>query len=288
MTDRKRPASGQSGDVSKRKRAKKYLASKGDSYVKSLAVEPGMSGILVTCHIGREKQCSKELGALFNEYADQLYGAESWEQKSSNGASKSTSDTTGADDHEKEEREDEGSPAPTGEDSSVAAENGNGSRGSGGDSIEDAFAKEMQMLKAPRAKRRFCGLNVGIDCCVFVKTSPPINPVQLLSHILTDLSQKQSIKQTKKTRYTLRLHPIQETCYANMKDILEMAGRILKPWFHDGEKSEGVKYAIVPKIRNNDKIDRKELIDAIAAEVGTKHKVDLEKPDLCIIVEVFK
>jgi tRNA acetyltransferase TAN1 len=44
--------------------------------------------------------------------------------------------------------------------------------------------------------------------------------------------------------------------------------------------------------RNNDTIDRNDLISKIAAFIGSKnptlHKVDLKTPDVVVLVEVFK
>ncbi len=40
-------------------------------------------------------------------------------------------------------------------------------------SIEDAFAKEMKSLKAPPKEKRFWGVEVGLDCCVFIKVRYP-------------------------------------------------------------------------------------------------------------------
>lgn len=41
-------------------------------------------------------------------------------------------------------------------------------------------------------------------------------------------------------------------------------------------------------MRNNDRIDRDELIRRIAMLVGPPHIVDLNTPELYIIVEIFK
>jgi tRNA acetyltransferase TAN1 len=45
-------------------------------------------------------------------------------------------------------------------------------------------------------------------------------------------------------------------------------------------------YALVPKIRNNSKLDRTEVIEKVAALVGPKHKVDLKNPEVCVLVQV--
>ncbi|CAG8793063.1 3417_t:CDS:2, partial [Dentiscutata erythropus] len=47
-------------------------------------------------------------------------------------------------------------------------------------------------------------------------------------------------------------------------------------------------YAVIPNIRNNKNIERMKLITTIARLVGDDHIVNLDDPDLVIIVEIFK
>ncbi|ORX90736.1 thump-domain-containing protein [Basidiobolus meristosporus CBS 931.73] len=151
-------------------------------------------------------------------------------------------------------------------------------------SVEDEIANELaEMKKTAHKDKRFANLNTQVDCVVFIKTKEPIVPTDLAAYILKDLKETG----VKKTRFALRLIPISNTCYANMSDIEAAAKKLLAPHFH-GENQEPVTYAIVPKIRNNSKIDRDELIKSVAGLVGDKHKVNLEKPDFVIIIEIFK
>ncbi|CAJ0766203.1 4429_t:CDS:10 [Entrophospora sp. SA101] len=79
----------------------------------------------------------------------------------------------------------------------------------------------------------------------------------------------------------IRLIPITQTCYANTNDIQNMAQLILNPIFNNTQKFQ---YAIVPNTRNNNKVDKKELINMIAKVVGEGHTVNLNNPELTIIV----
>jgi tRNA acetyltransferase TAN1 len=46
--------------------------------------------------------------------------------------------------------------------------------------------------------------------------------------------------------------------------------------------------AIIPKTRNNTHIDRKKVIEAIASIIEPHHIVDLNNPQIVILVQVFK
>ncbi|KAK9761641.1 hypothetical protein K7432_013310 [Basidiobolus ranarum] len=151
-------------------------------------------------------------------------------------------------------------------------------------SVEDEIANELaEMKKTAHKDKRFANLNTQVDCVVFIKAKEPVVPTDLAAYILKDLKETG----VKKTRFSLRLIPISNTCYANMNDIEATMKKLLAPHFHS-ENQEPVTFAIVPKIRNNSKVDRDELIKSVAGLVGDKHKVNLENPDLVIIIEIFK
>lgn len=46
-----------------------------------------------------------------------------------------------------------------------------------------------------------------------------------------------------------------------------------------------LQYAIMPKIRNNDKLDRGAVISQVANLVGDRHTVDLTHPQVSILIE---
>ncbi|CAI2174354.1 11863_t:CDS:2 [Funneliformis geosporum] len=157
--------------------------------------------------------------------------------------------------------------------------------GSDKDDVETSIAKEIAQMKQPHKSRRFASIQTGANCVVFIKTNPPVNPVQLVHSILTDLYNTGQ----KKTRFTMRLVPIAQTCYANMNDINRMAEEILKPRFYAlKDDQQKIRYAVIPNIRHNHNVDRMELITMIAKLVGDQHIVNLDDPELVIIVDVFK
>ncbi|CAI2162167.1 13809_t:CDS:2 [Funneliformis geosporum] len=159
--------------------------------------------------------------------------------------------------------------------------------GSDKDDVETSIAKEIAQMKQPHKSRRFASIQTGANCVVFIKTNPPVNPVQLVHSILTDLESNSYFDY--ESRFTMRLVPIAQTCYANMNDINRMAEEILKPRFYAlKDDQQKIRYAVIPNIRHNHNVDRMELITMIAKLVGDQHIVNLDDPELVIIVDVFK
>lgn len=90
-------------------------------------------------------------------------------------------------------------------------------------SLEDAFHEELKELrKGPSSNatnRPFNWISLGsIACLSFCKLHPDIDPVALAKRLATDV-QTSGIK---RTRYAIRILPIQETCSGNnMTSLLE-------------------------------------------------------------------
>ncbi|KAH6577500.1 hypothetical protein BASA60_003981 [Batrachochytrium salamandrivorans] len=213
---------------------------------KTFSVEPGMSGILFSCHRGKEKQSTSEIRKLFTQYAEVLYPEHG----------KNAVPAVGNDDAD---------------DEPVVK------------SIEDEFSKEIMDLKDHQKTYMFHWEKTSVECLVFMRTTGPVKPVQFVTHVLNDML----VNNLKRTRFTSRIVPLTDTCFANITDMTELAKRITAPYFPTDE-SESVRYAIIPKSRNNDKIKRDLMIQVVGDLIPSHHKVDLETPQVCIIVEVFK
>ncbi|KAK5664997.1 hypothetical protein QVD99_008532 [Batrachochytrium dendrobatidis] len=213
---------------------------------KSFTVEPGMAGVLFSCHRGKEKQSTSEIRKLFTQYAEDVYP-----------------------DHGKKV---------------MTAEDGNDENSQDPEqSIEDAFQKEITELKDHEKTYLFHWEKTSVECLVFMRTAAPVQPEQFVTHILDDLL----TKNLKRTRFTSRIVPLTDTCFANVPDMTALAKKITAPFFST-DASQSVSYAIIPKSRNNDKIKRDDIIQVVANLIPSHHKVNLDNPDICIIVEVFK
>ncbi|KAI8922288.1 hypothetical protein DFJ77DRAFT_18150 [Powellomyces hirtus] len=152
--------------------------------------------------------------------------------------------------------------------------------------VSDLLDKELAQLKnAPTDKKQqFEWRKTNMDCIVFLRTHAPVEPVELVHRLLSDLDQSKQ----KMTRYTQRLHPVQSTCRPYVEDIKVMAKKLLAPHFHAEGGTKGIKWAIESRIKWNDNITREEVIEAIADVVGTDHVVNLKQPELTIVVDILK
>lgn len=117
-------------------------------------------------------------------------------------------------------------------------------------------------------------------------------------------------------RFTQRLHPLDRSCLGNVNEIEKLAKNVLKAEFgNENQTGRTVRihitfpllcvilklillfkqFGIVFKRRLSEKPDRMEVIKCIASvvkelgdQVGIEYSVNLENPDLTIIIEVIK
>lgn len=99
------------------------------------------------------------------------------------------------------------------------------------------------------------------------------------------------IAETKKqkTRYALRLWPVDAVCKANNQDILNAAGRLFDKLFL--KNNEPTTFSVVVNKRHNTTFDRMKIIQEIAELVDFKcpsNKVDLKNPKITIVIEIIK
>ena len=126
------------------------------------------------------------------------------------------------------------------------------------DTVEEDLENELKELKEKK-NDEFVAIDTKLDCLVFIK-SKTVKPVSFIH----DLLHKFLKKGVRRTQYCSRILPVESTCQASMKEIEATAKSLIDPYFkvHLGS------YAIAPKIRNNSKLNRDELIKVIA-DLGT-------------------
>ncbi len=154
-------------------------------------------------------------------------------------------------------------------------------------SIEDAFLDEMQQLSATSDEKLFYSISIGIDCCAFIKVHKSIPIMSFFYAFVGNIYAERK----KQSRYIQRITPIQNFCMANVQDILNMAKPLIHEHFPPQEETESPtkSFAIIPRIRNCEKLNRDILIPEIAKLFnGPNYKVDLKNPDFAVIVEVSK
>ncbi|KAI8501233.1 THUMP domain-containing protein 1 [Branchiostoma belcheri] len=151
--------------------------------------------------------------------------------------------------------------------------------------VEAALAKEVAQMKnkAGKEKRRFQAMDSGANNVVFIQSQLE-SPDELVHHILDDINTSKKFK----TRNVLRIIPVMSACKAYLENVKKSAEEMF-PKFFSGEDNPS--YAIVFKTRNSGTMKRDEVIPALAgvvSEVNPACKVNLNSPDLAIVIEVIR
>ncbi|KLU84576.1 hypothetical protein MAPG_03616 [Magnaporthiopsis poae ATCC 64411] len=245
-------------------------------------VEPGYSGIWVTCARSQEARAAREVQLLFDEYAEKLYNV------------------TPRDDAVVEAED---------EDEDIEA------------SIQRELTsmKPKDDRERPRDEV-FTILRQSVDCLLFVKTREPIEPVEFAHHICVDAKTAADPK-SRRSRYLNRLTPITLVGRASDKGVEEVCEKVLPQWFvmkrakDEGEQQKAAKgaedahegsvpaasaaggddkekpaytYAIRATTRNQCPLKRGDVINQIAGMIDDRHKVNLGSPDKVILVDMYQ
>ena len=239
---RKRKFEASSGQTVQKKSRQWRVPKKGHPNNAPLSIEPGDSGIWATCEMGKEGKSTAELRDLFGEYAKKLYGSP-------------------------EEY-------PDGEDSNEDAEA----------DIEAEIKKEVQGMRSKGTNKEalFQSVKMDIQCVLFFKTRPPIEPVSFVHTICKDAAEGA----TQRARFVKRLSPMVMMGKATEDGLAKVADAVLRPVFHGEE--DGLKFAIRPTRRNHNVLKRDDIIKQIARAVGRDHKVDLKGYDRLILIDVYR
>lgn len=242
-------------DTQKRKR--NYYQNNSQKRRKQFILEPGITGFLCTCNF-HEKDCVRDAYKLLNEFADEMYGPDTTKDTHNDNA-----ELTKKDDSVDEAKEDNVE-----------------------DDISNALNKEINELKAeyakPMAARRFQVVDTGLKNVIFIRSTLP-DPLELVTKIVTELDRTKQ----QRTRYLLRLLPIEVVCKAYMNDIKQKANVMLEKYFAQDPKT----FSIVFNRHSNNNIQRDEIIEDLAEIINKKNpgnKADLKNPELAVIVEVIR
>ncbi|KIP11220.1 hypothetical protein PHLGIDRAFT_18101 [Phlebiopsis gigantea 11061_1 CR5-6] len=149
------------------------------------------------------------------------------------------------------------------------------------DDIEKQIAKEMSGMKRPRKETRFTSCQTNTSCFVALSCKAPVDPVQLVvQYVDTVVSSGVT-----RTRYTQRLTPVSATCITNIPEITALCTKLLEPFASEGKTFT---YKIELRLRNHNTLDRAQIIPEVAKCVPETWKVNLESPELFILMEIFK
>ncbi|KAG2124221.1 hypothetical protein DEU56DRAFT_744708 [Suillus clintonianus] len=241
----------QSGPSNSRKR--KYRSDGvSPTWVKRSIEGPG---IWATCVKGKEKGTVGELYDLFESLAADMWPTEGLD--SSSAANNDRDNNSDADENE--------------------------------DDLETQIAKEVAALKRPKVEKRFANCLTNTQCVIFMSCKPPVDPVKLvMKHV--DNVQKTGVTRTKCTH---RLTPVSGTCVANLPELHSLCRRTVAAYTahekgEDEESPRARKYKIELRIRNHNTLTRMEIIQEVAKCMPAGYTVDLDNPDVFVLVEVFK
>ncbi|KAI1489685.1 hypothetical protein F5X96DRAFT_597416 [Biscogniauxia mediterranea] len=237
--------------------------------MKGRHLEVGDMGIWTTCQRHKEQRAVDELVAICEEYGEKLYGLK-----------------------------------PAGE---SKADNEDGKTGDEEMDIEDVLKRELEELKSAKdgdGKRKegpFEPIRTNLDCLLFMRTRPPVDPIALVRAICTDAAAGGEEKW--KSRFINKFTPITLTGKATEKGVEEVARTVLGKWFRlreegkedEEEKEEGengekeaYSYAIRPSFRAHNTLKRDDVIKQVAGLIAPRHKVNLSAPDKVILIDIFQ
>lgn len=241
---KKRKSEASNGDRAQKKSKQWRVPKRGQPAYTAPSIEPGDSGIWATCEMGKEGKSTAELRDLFEEYAKKLYG--------------NPEEQAGGED--------------SNEDAEAEAD------------IEAEIKKEVQGMKSKFMKKEalFQSVKMDIQCVLFFRTCPPIEPVSFVHAICKDAAEGA----TQRARFVKRLSPMVMMGKATEDGLAKVADAVLGPVFHGDD--DGLSFAIRPTRRNHNVMKRDDIIKQIARVVGRKHKVDLKGYDRMILVDVYR
>lgn len=148
--------------------------------------------------------------------------------------------------------------------------------------LSDLLKQQISDIKKGSTReRRFQSLVTSVTNCVFIQSDIE-DPVKLCHSIVEDIH----ATKRQKTRFLLRLVPVEVSCSIKLNEITEAANKLFDKYF----TGEPTTFCVVFNRRYSN-CPRDVVIQELANLVVAKnaaHKVDLQNPNLFIIVEIIK
>ncbi|CAN8002620.1 unnamed protein product [Ixodes hexagonus] len=149
--------------------------------------------------------------------------------------------------------------------------------------IEEELADELKELKESSSKpRRFKKMSTDVVGNFFINTTVD-EPGQLTTSIFSDLKERQS----QRSRFLLRLLPVQLTCKAHTESIQKAVKTVLSTYDDDDDRT----FLVAKKVRHNSDLDHMSLLtDVVEAVRAAKPRWigELRKPELVVMLDVQK
>lgn len=147
------------------------------------------------------------------------------------------------------------------------------------------MSKEVKAMKEVKVtERRFQNVNTKSRNTIFIKTLVD-NPCDLTHQILSDIMESG----VQKSRFAIRMLPIENICKARMNDMEECGKELFKRYF-ETPLGTGLSYTTQFTRRNNTDISREHAIPRlgqIVKDFNPLHRVNHKNPDYVILVEII-
>ena len=144
--------------------------------------------------------------------------------------------------------------------------------------------KEIKLLK--KTKKFFMELNTRCAAVIFIKIESEyknlIFPKEIIEYIIKDvINTKKSL-----SKYISKFYPIEICIKYSLENFKIKVKELIEKYFkEDNDKIKTWKIEL--RIRNNNSINKKELMDIILKSVNiNNYKVDYKKPELTFLVEI--
>lgn len=280
---RGRKVDGESSSASSTKRSSKH-ATKAQSKVQTPVERStrtfsqpsvlctGDKGIYVTCDKGREQKSLLELHDILQQHLEDA-GMDASGESLYHNHSPTTEDESGIQFSINAEC--------TGIEADIASELAQ---------MKHNDTKEVAMTLASRPMQL---ITLDIPCVSLLRFPPgsTLDPVDIVHKLCLSAANPANPQQS---RYIKRLTPISNLAKALSQGLEKICEDVLPRYFGAGEEEqiESRTFAIRPTIRNNDKLDRDEIIKLVATRVQElgegQHKVDLKQYQRGVLVEVYR
>jgi tRNA(Ser,Leu) C12 N-acetylase TAN1 len=217
---------------------------------------------------------------------------------SSSGAAASTTPVASADDAAPSDAPDAGAASADGATDAAGSDDDEA-----GLSIEAELAAELAELDPPRApkgsrgpndkgkgeqrpKPRFRFIETGCRGVIFVACRKDVAPVALVSALYEDVIESGESR----CHLAARMMPTTHSCKANLKEITRTAEHMLNSRFLR-EGAPSVAYSVQCRTRNTSLVNKREVSDAINAQVlasPSGHTYSIDDPEYVILIEIMK
>jgi tRNA acetyltransferase TAN1 len=153
-------------------------------------------------------------------------------------------------------------------------------------SLAAMIQAEAAALRTQKGNRqRFVSLKSDLRGIIVVCVlDQAIDILALVRHIFAQIVQRRESK----SRFLVRLSPLQHTCYSDLEAVTEMATPVVTEAFSKLTAEDVHARWAVHLHRRSTGLPRNETLVAIAGLVTDKHTVDLKDPEVVVLIDTCK